>query len=99
MSGKMISCKWKRVHLLFELGETSFVQVYPLCCVTDSGVPVAGLESLAEIENKKKMILLEECSENHKKAKGQVDIQGLHVRYLWQGPKIYFKLLKAQKER
>ena len=85
--------------LLFELSEASFVQVYPLCCVTDSGVPVAGLEPLSEIENRKKMILLEECSENHKKAKGQVDIQGLHVRYLWQGPKRYFKLLKAQKER
>ena len=39
--------------LLFELRETSFVQVYPLCRVTDSGVPLAGLESLAEIENRK----------------------------------------------
>ena len=40
--------------LLFELRETSFVQVYPLCRVTDSGVPLAGLEPLAEIENRKR---------------------------------------------
>ena len=43
------------------------------------------------------MILLEECSENHKKAKGQVDIQGLHVRYLWQGPKKIFVVKGTKK--
>ena len=52
----MCQARWFPVNetdLLFELGETSFVQVYPLCRVTDSCVPSAGLESHVKIENRK----------------------------------------------
>ena len=33
------------------------------------------------------MNLLKEGSKNHEKAKGKVDVQCLHVGYLWQSPK------------
>ena len=33
------------------------------------------------------MNLLKECSKHHEKAKGKVDVQCLHVGYLWQSPR------------
>ena len=70
----MCQARWFPVNetdLLFELRETSFVQVYPLRRVTDSGVPLAGLESLAEIENRKRWSYSRSAPKTIKKQKAR----------------------------
>ena len=44
------------------------------------------------------MNLLKECSEHHKKAKGKVNIQRLHVGYLWQSPKKEYEKTKSSQK-
>ena len=79
-------------HLLFELGETSSVKADPFCCVTHSCVPATQVSTHSRRnmwtfeQKERKMNLLKEGSKNHEKAKGKVDVQCLHVGYLWQSP-------------
>ena len=43
--------------------------------------------------------LLKECSKHHKKAKGKVDVQRLHIGNFWQSPGKYLNILLVFKTK